>query len=52
MARQCLFLLLVAVTVMAFGVAGASKDVTGGYLLRKKKMRKGAQAGVSPPTPS
>ncbi|XP_048561870.1 cysteine-rich receptor-like protein kinase 27 isoform X1 [Triticum urartu] len=33
MARQCLFLLLVAVTVMAFGVAGASKDVTGGYLL-------------------
>jgi len=34
MARQCCLLLLVtAVTVMAFGVAGASKDVTGGYLL-------------------
>ncbi|XBI15751.1 hypothetical protein VPH35_058116 [Triticum aestivum] len=31
MARQCCLLLLVtAVTVMAFGVAGASKDVTGG----------------------
>ncbi|KAM3346885.1 hypothetical protein ACQJBY_021084 [Aegilops geniculata] len=33
MARQCCLLFLVAVTVMAFGVAGASKDVTGGYLL-------------------
>ncbi|KAF7027885.1 hypothetical protein CFC21_039879 [Triticum aestivum] len=33
MARQCLFLLLLVAAVTPFRVTGASKDVTGGYLL-------------------